>query len=64
MLFVDSSSDFLIFAWYKENGKFRGIVPIQFLINIKLPLKWAMNKSSAMKLMFLCKKGVFTFCEI
>ena len=45
----------------KETSNFRGIVPIQFLINIKLSIKWALNESSPTKLTFLCIMGIFTF---
>ena len=36
-----------------ETSDFRGMVPIWFLIYIILPLKWALDESSPIKLMFL-----------
>ena len=39
----------------------REIVPIQFLINITLSIKWALDEFSPTKLMFLCIMDFFTF---
>ena len=38
-----------------KTSNFRGIVPIQFLISIKLSLKWALDESSLTRFTFLCR---------
>ena len=45
----------------QETSNFRGIVHIQYIISVKLSLKWALDKSSPIKLTFLCN-GNFRFC--
>ena len=59
----------VIIVWFnytpprkQETSNFRGIVPIQFLISIKLSLKWALDEVSTIKLMFPCAlwyNGIF-----
>ena len=51
----------VIIVWFnytpprkQETSNFRGIVPIQFLISIKLSLKWALDEVSTIKLTFPC----------
>ena len=40
---------------FRETIHFRGIVPIQFLIKLRLSLKWALGESSQTKFTFLCR---------
>ena len=44
-----------------KTSNFRGIVPIQFLINMILPIKWALDERYPTKLTFLCIMVIFTF---
>ena len=47
-----------------ETSNFRGMVPIWFLIYIKLPLKWALDEHSLIKLTFPCIQVIFKFWAI
>ena len=40
---------------FRETIHFRDIVPIQFLIKLRLSLKWALGESSQTKFTFLCR---------
>ena len=48
----------------KEMSNFRGIVPIQSLISIKLSLKWAVDEVSMIKLTFPCIMESLTILTI
>ena len=43
-----------------ETSNFRGIVPIQFLISIILPIEWALDERYPTKLTFLCIMVILT----
>ena len=48
----------------KETSNFRGIVPIQSLISVKLSLKWALDEVSTINLTFPCVMEVLTILTI
>ena len=57
------TAGFILPPPYKaETINFRGIVPIQFLISIKLSIKWALDECTRTKLMFLHIMDNFPKC--